>query len=119
MMAMTPEKRQQIADSIGEAAERISEQVREAAKNLQVPAPEFLPGYEKTPEEIEALRPRPVIEPAPRHSPGMQRRSDNAFADPWNCQKCRDHLHICDFHAGMEADGKRPPVGKPPISSSL
>lgn len=119
MMAITPEKRQQIAGSIGEAAERISEKVREAAKNLQVPAPEFLPGYEKTPEEIEALRPRPVIEPVPRHSPDMQRRSDNAFADPWNCQKCRDHLHICDFHAGMEADGKRPPVGKPPISSSL
>lgn len=77
--------------------------------------PQFLPGYEKTPEEIEALRTSFPIEPAPTHGQMINPKlSSSNFADPWDCQKCRDHLHVCDFHASMEADGKRPPIGRAP-----
>lgn len=106
-----------IADAMATTVNRAAEVIRDTARQVK---PTFLPGYEKTPEEIEAARPRVSVptEPAPTHTPGMKRLSSPDFDDPWNCQKCRDNMHICDFHAGMEADGSKPPTrsGLPPAS---
>jgi len=85
------------------------------------PQPQFLPGYEKSPEEIEKLRTSfPLPGAMPTGSLRHTEKSSDDFADPWDCQKCRDHMHTCDFHAGMEADGKTPPKqgSRAPISNN-
>lgn len=85
------------------------------------PQPQFLPGYEKSPEEIEKLRTSfPLPGAIPTGSLRHTEKSSDDFADPWDCQKCRDHMHTCDFHAGMEADGKTPPKqgSRAPISNN-
>lgn len=85
------------------------------------PQPQFLPGYEKSPEEIEKLRTSfPLPGAMPTGSLRHTEKSSDYFADPWDCQKCRDHMHTCDFHAGMEADGKTPPKqgSRAPISNN-
>lgn len=74
-------------------------------------APQFMPGHEKTPEEIEQWRPKtfnvPTDSEMPKHTPSERVASD--FADPWNCQMCRDLSKVCDFHQRMEDSGSRPP----------
>lgn len=82
--------------------------------------PKFLPGHEKTPEEIESLRPKDVgfkpIVPTDRDiarlapPPVFGQKKTSDFEDPWNCQACRDYEQICQLHKAMEADGKKPPA---------
>lgn len=78
------------------------------------PASKFLPGFEKTPEEIEALRPKATNLPGESVPSGGVRSAQHTsgdFVDRWNCQMCRDGKQLCTLHTGMEADGKQPPRG--------
>lgn len=82
-----------------------SDHLLQATKNVE---PEFLPGYEKTPEEIEALRPIAPPEPAPKHNPDMFATPKGGFKNTWNCANCAMLGRLCHLHARMDMDGETP-----------
>lgn len=83
--------------------------------------PAFLPGFEKSDEELESWKPRefPTPTPVPNVNKGFptdsakveammdEQRAD--FDDPWNCGMCRNAGALCLMHEKMTADGKVPP----------
>ncbi len=82
--------------------------------------PEFLPGYEKSPEEVEELRPKAFNLPESLPQPGVSKiviSSD--FPDPWDCGRCRTAEKLCSLHQSMEDDGLEPPakLGTPEIGA--
>lgn len=77
-----------------------------------VPKPVFLPGHEKTPEEIESWRPKPANTD---DSPVKYADTDipaSDFTDPWDCDACRRRSHLCPLHQSLSDDGKTPPKHK-------
>lgn len=80
--------------------------------------PQFMPGHEKTPEEIEAWRPKPLN--LPESMPSLVSKASGPtsdFTDPWNCEACRRREHLCPLHQSMSDDGSVPPArskGRPP-----
>ena len=72
--------------------------------------PQFLPGHEKTAEEIESWRPK-ISVPADRdksaYGAGSTTSSTN-FTDPWDCDACRRRSHLCPLHQTMTGDGATP-----------
>ena len=73
------------------------------------PGPEFHPGFEKTPEELKTWKPpKAIIER--RDGTRQEVAKPGEFADPWNCEMCRNAGDLCDMHAKMQAEGKQPPL---------
>lgn len=56
----------------------------------------------------------PVTPDSVTHYQTMPGGTGRRFTDPWDCQACRDYEQPCKLHKALEADGKRPPSGKPP-----
>lgn len=108
----------------------LAKQPKKAAKSKSGPipqqeatpapvTPQFMPGHEKTPEEIEAWRPKPFNLPESTPSLGAARLEQltSDFTDPWNCEACRRRDHLCPLHQSMSDDGSVPPSkskGRPP-----
>jgi len=81
--------------------------------------PQFMPGHEKSPEEIEAWRPKSsnLPESMPAHGSLHKQQTASTFDDVWNCAACRSDEKLCNLHQRMTDDGSVPPVksaGQPP-----
>lgn len=63
--------------------------------------------------EDEAWTPRTFNIPTemPQHVP-LSDRPTSTFADPWNCQACRNDSQLCRLHQSMEDSGSKPPMVK-------
>ena len=40
---------------------------------------------------------------------GIKVKTESDFADPWNCQACRENSQLCRLHQRMDDDGDTPP----------
>jgi hypothetical protein len=101
----------------------VSGVVAPAPKPLN-PEPEFMPGYEKSPEELASWQPKMTggSEPIPqRKDPHHEDRIEVEkvmdeqranFDNPWDCSVCQNAGALCDLHEKMQADGKSPPKFK-------
>lgn len=54
------------------------------------------------------MKPMNLPESMPQYG-GIKIRTDSDFADPWNCQACRENSCLCRLHQRMDDDGDRPP----------
>lgn len=55
------------------------------------------------------MKPMNLPEFTPQYG-GMKAKDESDFADPWNCQACRDNNCLCRLHQRMDDDGDRPPL---------
>ncbi len=76
------------------------------------PAAEFLPGHEKSAEELETIR-RNYPDSMPKHNPQMAAATFGPTEnDPWDCALCREKGSRCRLHYKMEEAGSEPPKRK-------
>lgn len=57
------------------------------------------------------MKPFNLPESMPQYG-GLKTKIDSDFADPWNCQACRENSTLCRLHQRMTDDGSNPPLGR-------
>lgn len=55
------------------------------------------------------MKPMNLPESMPQYG-GIKVRVETDFADPWNCQACRENSQLCRLHQRMDDDGDKPPT---------